>query len=36
VVLESIRTGKPYLGLCLGLQILFDGSDESPDCAGWG
>jgi imidazole glycerol-phosphate synthase subunit HisH len=36
VVLESIRAGKPYLGLCLGLQILFDGSDESVDCAGLG
>jgi glutamine amidotransferase len=35
-VLGEVRAGKPYLGLCLGLQILFDGSDESPDCAGLG
>jgi glutamine amidotransferase len=35
-VLEQVRAGKPYLGLCLGLQILFDGSDESPDCRGLG
>lgn len=35
-VLGEIRAGKPYLGLCLGLQILFDASDESPDCAGLG
>jgi glutamine amidotransferase len=23
-----IATGRPYLGICLGLQLLFDGSDE--------
>jgi imidazole glycerol phosphate synthase glutamine amidotransferase subunit len=23
-----IRDGKPFLGICLGLQLLFDGSDE--------
>jgi len=23
-----IRDGRPYLGICLGLQLLFDGSDE--------
>jgi glutamine amidotransferase len=27
-VLAAIRSGKPYLGLCLGLQILFDESEE--------
>jgi imidazole glycerol-phosphate synthase subunit HisH len=35
-VLEGIRAGKPYLGLCLGLQILFDGSEEDPGCPGLG
>lgn len=24
-----IASGRPYLGICLGVQILFDGSDES-------
>lgn len=33
-VLEHIRAGKPYLGICLGLQALFEGSDESPQTAG--
>ncbi len=28
---ESVRAGKPYLGLCLGLQILFVSSEEAPD-----
>jgi glutamine amidotransferase len=27
---------KPVLGICLGLQFLFDGSDESPECKGLG
>jgi len=27
-VRESIDAGRPYLGLCLGLQVLFDESDE--------
>jgi len=36
VVREAIDAGKPYLGICLGLQILFEGSDESPGCTGLG
>jgi glutamine amidotransferase len=35
-LLEGIRAGKPFLGICLGLQWLFDGSEEAPDCAGAG
>jgi glutamine amidotransferase len=27
-IIEWIRDGKPYLGICLGLQLLFDASDE--------
>jgi glutamine amidotransferase len=27
-VLEAIDRGRPYLGLCLGLQLLFDEADE--------
>jgi len=30
-LVASIRAGKPYLGLCLGLQILFVSSEEAPD-----
>jgi glutamine amidotransferase len=33
---EYIRSGKPYLGICLGLQVLFEGSEESPGVAGFG
>ena len=29
-VLEKMRAGSPYLGICLGLQILFERSEEAP------
>ena len=28
---KAIASGKPFLGICLGLQILFDGSDEGTE-----
>ncbi len=27
-ILAFIQSGKPFLGICLGLQLLFSGSDE--------
>ena len=33
---ESIVAGKPFLGLCLGLQLLFESSEESPGVRGLG
>jgi glutamine amidotransferase len=33
---EWIQADKPFLGICVGLQALFEGSDESPDVAGLG
>jgi glutamine amidotransferase len=30
-VREWIASGRPYLGICLGLQILFSSSEESPE-----
>ncbi len=35
-VLDFIATGKPFLGICLGLQLLFQGSEESPGVSGLG
>jgi len=31
---RSIDEGKPFLGLCLGLQLLFDHSEEAPGVKG--
>jgi glutamine amidotransferase len=28
---DAIASGKPFLGICLGLQILFDGSEEGQE-----
>lgn len=33
---DWVAAGKPYLGICLGYQILFDSSEESPGVAGLG
>jgi glutamine amidotransferase len=33
---EHIAKDRPYLGICLGLQVLFDSSDEAPGAAGLG
>ena len=36
LILEYIDSGKPYMGICLGYQILFESSEESPDSKGLG
>lgn len=33
-VIEYIKSGKPFLGICLGLQLLFPESEESPEAKG--
>lgn len=35
-LLEWLRSGKPYLGICLGYQLLFASSEESPGAQGLG
>jgi imidazole glycerol phosphate synthase glutamine amidotransferase subunit len=35
-LLERIRAGVPFLGICLGLQALFEKSEEAPDERGLG
>ena len=34
VLIEAIKKGTPYLGICLGLQILFSESVEFGSCKG--
>ena len=36
VLLAHVRAGRPLLGICLGLQWLFEGSDEAPGVPGLG
>ncbi|CRG84660.1 glutamine amidotransferase [Talaromyces islandicus] len=33
---EHIRSGKPFMGICVGLQALFQGSAEDPNVPGLG
>lgn len=35
-IIERIRAGVPFLGICLGLQALFSGSEEAPKEGGLG
>lgn len=34
--LETYRMGKPFLGVCVALQVFFDASEESPGVEGLG
>jgi glutamine amidotransferase len=34
--LRRVEAGVPLLGICLGMQWLFDGSDEAPELSGLG
>ena len=36
VIRETVQKGIPFLGICLGLQLLFQSSEESPGAEGLG
>jgi glutamine amidotransferase len=36
VALDAIDSGRPFLGICVGMQMLYEGSDESPSVDGLG
>lgn len=36
IIKKAVATKKPFLGICLGLQLLFEGSEESPRVEGLG
>ena len=33
---REVKAGKPLLGICVGMQWLFEGSDEAPEVPGLG
>lgn len=36
VAVEAAGSGRPFLGICVGMQLLYEGSDEAPGVAGLG
>ena len=36
LALECAGSGRPFLGVCVGMQMLYEGSEESPDVPGLG
>jgi glutamine amidotransferase len=35
-VRDAVASGRPFLGICIGMQMLFDDSEEDPDARGLG
>ena len=33
---SAVAAGRPFLGICIGLQLLYEGSEEAPGIAGLG
>ncbi len=33
-IIARVKAGVPFLGICVGLQCLFDGSEEAPGVSG--
>ncbi len=36
VIREVVAAGKPFLGICLGMQLMFSSSEEAPGVPGLG
>lgn len=36
VAVEAVKAGRPFLGVCVGMQMLYEASDESPGVEGLG
>jgi glutamine amidotransferase len=34
VALAAVDAGKPFMGICIGMQMLYEGSEEDPEVAG--
>ena len=33
---DAVRTGKPFMGICIGMQMLYESSDEDASAGGMG
>jgi len=33
---DAVRTGKPFMGICIGMQMLYESSEEDPSTSGMG
>ncbi len=36
IIKKTAVSGKPFLGICVGMQVLFDSGEENPDIPGLG
>jgi glutamine amidotransferase len=36
LAIEAAGSGRPFLGICVGMQMLYNGSEETPDVPGLG
>ncbi len=36
IIIKSARSSKPFLGICVGMQVLFEDSEENPEEKGLG
>ena len=36
VAMTAIESGRPFMGICIGMQVLFEGSEEAPGRVGLG
>jgi len=36
VAIEAAAVGRPFMGICVGMQLLYEGSEEDPDAVGLG
>jgi glutamine amidotransferase len=36
LAVETAAAGRPFLGICVGMQLLYEGSEEDPDATGLG
>ena len=36
VALDAIAAERPFMGICVGMQMLYEGSDENPEATGLG